>query len=58
VQTGDEGVRGLPWLSLSFDVPVDQGKGPSERPVQWAHPPPLIAAADCPLYLRHLSLLI
>ncbi|MDB5311301.1 MAG: hypothetical protein JWO38_5503 [Gemmataceae bacterium] len=58
VQTGDDGTRDLVWLLPSPGVSADRWTTLSEREGRWTHPPPRITTADCPLYLRHLSLLI
>jgi hypothetical protein len=45
------------WLMPSCDVAFDGWFGPKERTAWEPHPPPP-RGADCPLYVRHLALLI
>ena len=58
VQADDEGTSTLFWLLPQLDVASDHGKDLSEYAMRWTHSPPRMTSADCPLYIRHLSLLI
>ncbi len=57
VQAGDDDTRCQVWLLPALNL-LAAPYGLGEPPNSWTHPPPLLPASDCPLYLRQLTLLI